>query len=615
MKSGGSLAAAGRFEREIRNFVVGGLLFLLFLSGLSLVVLRNLAAWGESEYLERVTGSTRAAAGRLAVTDEPTLALTSDAPTADLLKDVSARSAALYDEEGNLLSTASYLPDASAPRRLELRVAPGETATAPLAREDPPLLVVATSFRGGTRILRVGFDASVLALARRNVRLISVVVPVSALVLGILVVPFLRRLLRPFDALTETARGAGPLVTPREGASLAPTERREEPDEAEQAIRTFVRTIEELKRSSQELEELRRRETERADALAITAETLVRSHPGGLLVVDADERLSQANGPAMELLELPVGALGGLAKDVLPWEPILEALDRARSRIPTLGQEFATGDSTGGRRFALTAVPVVNALGIPLGTILFIEDRTTTNRLQHELSRRRELSALGEMSAGIAHEFRNATATILGYARLAAATEDRSARERHLLAIRTEAEHVARVTGDFLFFARPELIAMVPTRLRALVEEIVGEEGVSAPRVSFELYGTFGLTPIDPPLLRRALVNLIRNAQEAACAGGRAGRVTIRGEEGPEGEVWLAVEDDGPGIEPSAESKLFVPFFSTKESGTGLGLALVAKIAALHGGSIAAERSTALGGARFVFRFPPAAPDAPEGAR
>jgi signal transduction histidine kinase len=97
--------------------------------------------------------------------------------------------------------------------------------------------------------------------------------------------------------------------------------------------------------------------------------------------------------------------------------------------------------------------------------------------------------------------------------------------------------------------------------------------------------------------------NLVRNGRESACEGGREGRVLVLLERG-DAEVRIAVEDDGPGITREAQPKLFVPFGTTKESGTGLGLALVAKIAALHGGTASAGRSERLGGARFVLGLP-----------
>ena len=188
------------------------------------------------------------------------------------------------------------------------------------------------------------------------------------------------------------------------------------------------------------------------------------------------------------------------------------------------------------------------------------------------------------MSAGIAHEFRNATGTILGWARLAAKTEDPVSRGARLDAIQAEAEHVARVTGDFLFFARPEQLEPGPCDLRALALEISEEQRVLTPGVRVEVAGTFASALADAALVRRALVNLVKNACEAAAAGPRAGRVVMRGEGEAAGFARIAVEDDGSGVPDEAAAKMFVPFFSTKDTGTGLGLAMVAKIVALHGG-------------------------------
>jgi signal transduction histidine kinase len=376
-------------------------------------------------------------------------------------------------------------------------------------------------------------------------------------------------------------------------------------DEAAQAIALFARTIEELRMRSTEIDQLRRREKERADALAVTSETLVRSHPGGLVVIDASGRLADANEPARAMLELPPSAVGRPADAGLSAFPELrEAVAKARRGVATLAEEFSTGDTAAGRRLAVTAVPVTGAAGSLLGTFVFLEDRTVTSRLTRELSAGRELAALGEMSAGIAHEFRNATATILGYTRLAGLAEDAATRSRHLQAVKSEAEHVARVTGDFLFFARPERLSTVPSDLGRLAEETVAEERVASPTVSILVRGEFGVAPVDAALIRRALINLLRNAREAACADGAAGHVLVRGEGVTDRMIRVAVEDDGPGVPSDALPKLFVPFFSTKESGTGIGLALVAKIAALHGGTITVERSAELGGARFVLSLP-----------
>lgn len=584
------------FEREVRVVVVGGLATLLFLAGTAVVVLRNTAEWGAGETVRRLTSETRAVADSLAATQDPALALVSDTRVTRLLRELNARGAALYDARGELVVDARLLPDAGlAPATLPPGDRPAGDSVVAGGEGGAPSVIVALP--GATRILRVVWDGTAIVEARRNARILLIAVPGAAVVLVLLVVPFLRRLAEPIDALTEAARGAGGLVPAARAGS----------DEAETAIATFQRTVEELRKRTAELEELRRSEKRRADDLAVTADTLVRSHPGGLVVVDAAGRLTQANAPARELLGLGEGAPGERVEAAIDGvRPLRAAVEAARRGSPTLSLEFALGTGPDARLLELTAVPILDARESVMGVLVFLDDRTNTRRLERELSSRRELAALGEMSAGIAHEFRNATGTILGWARLAAKTDDPVARARQLDAIQAEAEHVARVTGDFLFFARPEQLEVGPCDLRGLALEIAEEQGVLTPAVRVEVAGTFAPAVADPALVRRALVNLVKNACEAGAAGGRVGRVVLRGEGAAAGFARIAVEDDGTGVSEEAAVKLFVPFYSTKDTGTGLGLALVAKIALLHGGAVTVERSAELSGARFVLTLPAA---------
>ncbi len=592
------------YGNEIRRFVVGGVVFVLFLTGVSLLGLWTTTEWAVSSSLRRHVAETQAVGELLQRSALPGARALSDPSVLDRLRQLRALQAALYGADGSLLSSAGFLPwSLVLPDRMEGEARP--PGLSPLSR--------LTSLRGLSAIavtlplperrayLWVVFDGTGAAAARRTVNVLTAVVPAGAIVLVALVVPFLRKLLAPMEALAQTALSAGSLVSP--GASAA--------GEPEAAVEIFRRTIGELRLRTEETERLRRAEKERADALAVTAGTLVRSHPGGLLVVDATGRLTEANGPAREALDLDGTAVGRDAWEVLAdWEQIREALSRAKAGEPTLARELAQGDGTGARFLAVTAVPVADSSGRALGTLVFIEDRSAETRLRAELSREREMAALGEMSAGIAHEFRNATATILGWTRLAAATEEPQARAGHLARIREEAEHVARVTGDFLLFARPGRLSLERTDLDALVAGVVAEERLVAGATEFRVDGALGEAVVDSGLLRRALVNLLRNAREAAGAAG-GGVVRIRGErvpgrpDGRDELVRIAVEDSGPGIPAEAARRLFVPFSSTKADGTGLGLSLVARIAALHGGSVAVDRSRDLGGASFVLAIPP----------
>lgn len=594
-------APPGPWEREVRRFVLAGLAFLLFLAGASLAALRMTTRWAVGQSEERLVAETRAIAARFGTTRDLAGALTGEARVVSLVREYAPQQIALFDARGALLRSVAWLPDAArVPDRLRPSELPGPGGARVARTEEAgmPIAVVTVAVDDGTLVLRALYDATPLVAAERTLLILAVVVPAGVALLVILVVPFLRRLTRPIDALAETARNAEALVPPSA----------EEGRPADAAVAAFARTIAELRQSTAELERLRQREKERADALEVTAETLVRSHPGGLLVVGPEGELTEANGPALAALGLPREALSGSAADRLAaWPVLARAVVAALRGEPTLAADATRPDETSGRALEVTAVPVASSAGRILGGLVFLEDRTAMKRLERELSFRRELAALGEMSAGIAHEFRNATAAILGYARLAGAAEDPEARARHLSRIRAEAEHVARVTGDFLLFARPERLRLTPVDLGPLVDEVLSEGRATSPTASLAREGEFATLSADAALLRRALVNLVRNATEAA---GEEGRVVVRGEREGDGSIAVLVEDSGPGLSPEAASRLFVPFSSTKAGGTGLGLSLVAKIAALHGATVAAGRSESLGGASFRIVFPPSRPAA-----
>ncbi|MDX9735739.1 MAG: ATP-binding protein [Thermoanaerobaculia bacterium] len=589
---------SGPWEREVRRFVVSGLVFVLFLSIASLAALRMTTRWAVTQMESRLAAEARAVATGVEASGDLVSGLTTDAGVVRLVKEFAPLQVALFDGRGVLRRSVTWLPDAArVPDRLpdEERPVGPEVRVVRAEEAGVPIVVAAVPLVASRSILRVLYDATPIVAAERMLRILAVVVPAGMALLVVLAVPFLRRFTRPIDALAETARSADALVPPGPPAGAEPIA----------AVAAFRRTIEELRARTAELEVLRQSEQRRADALAVTSETLIRSHPGGLLVLGPGGELAEANPPALAALGLGRDALGAPAGTRLAdWPVLARAVEAALRGEPTLGADAAGGDATGARLLAVTAVPVADRDGRFLGALVFLEDRTAVKRLERELSFRRELAALGEMSAGIAHEFRNATAAILGYVRLAQGASDAEARTRHLARIRAEAEHVARVTGDFLLFARPERLQLAPVALTPLVEEVLSEGRATSPGASFEAEGAFPEVEADAALLRRALVNLVRNAAEAA---GEGGRVVVRGEPADGGGIVLVVEDTGPGVAPDAAEKLFVPFASTKEGGTGLGLSLVAKIAALHGGSVGASRSAALGGAAFRLVLPPPA--------
>ena len=217
------------------------------------------------------------------------------------------------------------------------------------------------------------------------------------------------------------------------------------------------------------------------------------------------------------------------------------------------------------------------------------------------------LAALGELSAGIAHEFKNALATISGYAQMirSEAKPGTDLHEHGDLILR-QTRSLTHVVTEFLKFARPLDLADEQVSLRPMIERVVAEIGEAVPAVPVVLAGEFGDVSGDDALLRQAILNLARNAAEAVAENADGGRVIIRGEiekSGPLHGQRIFVSDNGPGIPGETLSKIFMPFFTTKANGTGLGLAVVQKIVVQHGGSVEA-RNQPQGGAEFLVWLP-----------
>jgi signal transduction histidine kinase len=209
------------------------------------------------------------------------------------------------------------------------------------------------------------------------------------------------------------------------------------------------------------------------------------------------------------------------------------------------------------------------------------------------------MAALGELAAGMAHELRNALATIRGYLRLLGRADD-ARRERYLAAIEAEAETLSGVLDRFLTFAEPRDLRRETVDVCQLAAEVVRRARERSAGVAVALAPCPPAAVVgDPLVLAIVLDNLVRNAVEAVQELG--GTVSVR-VESAQATVRVAVEDDGPGVSEEIRARLFAPFVSTKPSG-GLGLALARRLARLHGGDVTHQERPG-GGARFVVSLP-----------
>jgi len=462
-----------------------------------------------------------------------------------------------------------------------------------------------------TGFIRVEREVPALAAVDFNLRTIAAIQTAGLGCVLVLVILFARWLLRPYRTLQRAAveaAGTDPAVT---AAS----------DDAEALVGAFRGVIDKLRAQESELAGLKERAAGAAGMAPVAGERLLSSMSSAALVFDAAGRLVTINSAAETLLGLDRrSAAGHPVEEALAPHPRLATLvrtalrsgeGRSREVIMLSGRDGRVGhigamiSPFGGD----TAVAAPDGAVIE-GVVCLLTDLTEIRALRERARLKESLAALGEMSAGIAHEFRNSLAVIQGYARLAVHSAGKAeATAAHGAAIRREVGRLQAVVNDFLRFARHENPDLEEIDMAALAADLAAAFRAD-PRhagITLDIEGEMPALVADEALLRQALHNLLRNAAESFTGSGASDdagdtgvpppvvtrRVVLRAiaSAAQPGMVRLEVEDNGAGIPEDRLPHIFTPFFTTKEGGTGLGLALVQKVAALHDGQVEA-RST-----------------------
>jgi two-component system, NtrC family, sensor histidine kinase HydH len=219
-------------------------------------------------------------------------------------------------------------------------------------------------------------------------------------------------------------------------------------------------------------------------------------------------------------------------------------------------------------------------------------------RLQEAMERDRRLASLGEMAGVVAHEIRNPLASMKGHAQLLAERlEPGSAEHDKAQRLVREAVRLEDLTSDLLGFIRSKQLERRTVDPRQVLAEAAAE--VAPERVVADLDGGPSRWSLDPVLTKQVLINLLQNAVEASPDSAPAEARALE----ERGDLVFEVRDRGPGIPAGEEQRIFEPFYTTRLHGTGLGLAVARRIAALHGGDIATHNHPG-GGAVFRVRLP-----------
>jgi len=346
----------------------------------------------------------------------------------------------------------------------------------------------------------------------------------------------------------------------------------------------------------------------RAEASERMSGEIIASLSAGLLVVGLHGEIRILNPAGRRMLHVPDEAPVETYRALLP-EPVLSDLidECLATRGPILRRSVTLpASSAGASHMGVTVSPMTNERGELHGAICLFTDLTAVRQLEEQLRLKESLATVGELTAGIAHEFRNGLATIHGYSKLFDLSSLPEPYRQYVTGIRNETESLSGVVTNFLNFARPAQLTLSRVDLAAICERAADEVRGEARGLGGDVTvrGHFGAIDGDEVLLRQAFSNLLRNAVEACAGASVSPVVVIRSELDPQLKLTrVTVDDNGPGIPFDARERVFQPFFTSKRSGTGLGLALVQKIVVFHNGRIAVSASD-LGGASLQVSLP-----------
>ena len=383
---------------------------------------------------------------------------------------------------------------------------------------------------------------------------------------------------------------------PQPDSSTAPAERGLD---LAAALRLFDETTGALAAQVARLEQiLVLKQAELSDANARLA-AVMAGVASGVVAIGLDGVVLSANPAACAVV--PGLAVGADWRRLAPDSPALRILS---GEAGPLRAERAVGSGPARRLLLARANALRDQAGVLTGAVEVADDVTEMRALSERAERADRLKQLGEMAAGVAHEIRNPLNGIEGFASLLVRDlPDGDKRRRFAQLIVEGVRDLNRTVTGLLEFTRQRRLerrAHDPADLvRAVVEVAAADAAAAGVTITIDdRWAPRGVVQVDGPQLKQVLLNLVRNATEAAAeAHPGAGRVLIALESSADGLV-IQVEDDGPGVPVEARQLIFTPFHTTKEHGTGLGLAVSYAIVQLHGGTLTVEDGT-LGGARF----------------
>jgi len=328
-----------------------------------------------------------------------------------------------------------------------------------------------------------------------------------------------------------------------------------------------------------------------------------------VMEVDSTGTVTRWSRGAERLLGIPTDEILGRPMETLGVAKLTTLLER-------LGTESGIQRERVSWRHDLTVEACTTLIsggqGEPVGAMFLLQDISEQLRRERQMTRSEKLAAVGSLAAGLAHEIGTPLNVISATAEyLLDGDVDSETVTEELQGILGETDRISKLVKDLLTFARDTPGGWVRVDPAQAVERVLRLVRIpldkKAIQTEVEVPQSLGPIRMEPDGLHQILLNLLLNAAHEVDA--QSGRIRITAQErqaahrGEAPSVTIRVEDNGPGVDPSLRERIFDPFYTTRSDGTGLGLAVCARIVTIHHGDLRVTRSS-LGGACFIVQLP-----------
>ena len=459
-----------------------------------------------------------------------------------------------------------------------------------------PVFIAGYEMKWGT--VRVGLSLERMYRQIRRTQLVLMGIGTVALILGIGGAQIMAsRITQPLGQLANvTIAAAGGDLNQRLDIHT-----RDEVEDLANSFNTMIREI---------LDQRRQLEQRLDEILGLKAynDIVLASMTNGLITLDLDSRIVSANSAAQAILGLQDRHWQGISfRDLWPEDnSFIRLLQKClKTETPCGNQEISLNtDGEKQRTLMVNTSFLENGRGKKMGVVVVINDITEVKALEARMRQSDRLAALGTLSAGLAHEIRNPLSAIKTFVQLLPRKLSNPAFfDKFQTTVPRELNRINDLIESLLELARPPKLEFNTTSLSGCLSQVedLYRDKLEAANITLEISQEESLPELwaDREHLVRALSNIVLNGLEAMPGGGK---LTVTAEE-LGGQVVLRFIDTGVGMDVPTKDKIFNPFFTTKETGTGLGLAMTHKIIQEHGGNI--EVNSVVGkGTTFTLTFP-----------